>query len=74
MSVNPEETWNPGFFPLLPLADKIVILVFKGYFGPARIALTEAGYSDADQQIQDLAGFLRFMKEKNAISRVHRYK
>ena len=65
---------TPGFFPILPLAEKVVALVLRGRHEQAETELINAGYSDAAQQVKDLAGFIKLMKENYGSAKLHRYK
>jgi hypothetical protein len=48
--------------PVLPLANQVFELVKKGRLNAAKDLLQDAGYSNAQEQVQDIAGFITYMK------------
>lgn len=63
----------PNFFPVEPLADKVLELVTKGYPDMAEKELLRASYPDAEKQVRDIVGFVKIMKEKYGFRNVYRH-
>jgi hypothetical protein len=48
--------------PVLPLANKVFELVKRGQLTVAKDLLQDAGYTNAQEQVRDIAGFITYMK------------